>query len=189
MSKRSPRLTDAAGVSGMGWRAVHEKLVCEHVRSVRVQVARGHYNGLRLRVARLTTVTHAKVAVGGLASRAPRQNSRGASRSRQSGRKRSVARWATQSIRRSILAMPLMCGPGAIATVLGMTSLIRNSQLALASFLAIALAIVATMLVTYLCLAYAKTLLGRIGPMGIDAVTRIVGFSSPPSAEIGRAHV
>jgi hypothetical protein len=78
--------------------------------------------------------------------------------------------------------MPLMCGPGAIATVLGMTSLIRNSQLALASFLAIALAIVATMLVTYLCLAYAKTLLGRIGPMGIDAVTRIVGFSSPPSA-------
>ena len=53
------------------------------------------------------------------------------------------------------LAMPLMVGPGAIA---------------------IACAILATMLITYLCLAYAKNLFGRIGPMGIDAVTRIVGF-------------
>ena len=34
----------------------------------------------------------------------------------------------------------------------------------------------ATILVTYLCLAYAKKVVGRIGPMGIDAVTRIVGF-------------
>ena len=40
----------------------------------------------------------------------------------------------------------------------------------------ISLAIVATMLVTYLILAYAKTLIKRIGPHGIDAATRIVGF-------------
>ena len=37
----------------------------------------------------------------------------------------------------------------------------------------------ATMFVTYLCLAYAKKVLSRIGPRGIDAATRIVGFSSP----------
>jgi multiple antibiotic resistance protein len=32
------------------------------------------------------------------------------------------------------------------------------------------------MYVTYLFLAYAKNVLSRIGPRGIDAATRIVGF-------------
>jgi multiple antibiotic resistance protein len=32
------------------------------------------------------------------------------------------------------------------------------------------------MIVTYLFLANADTVLGRIGPRGIDAATRIVGF-------------
>jgi multiple antibiotic resistance protein len=74
------------------------------------------------------------------------------------------------------LAMPLMCGPGAIATTLGMTSLVERPELEIASFLTIAGAILATMFVTYLCLAYAESLLSRIGPMGIDAATRIIGF-------------
>ena len=74
------------------------------------------------------------------------------------------------------LAMPIMFGPGAIATIIGMTSLVKDSRLELASFLAIGGAILATMLVTYLCLAYAEKVIGRVGPMGIDAVTRIVGF-------------
>jgi multiple antibiotic resistance protein len=74
------------------------------------------------------------------------------------------------------LAMPIICGPGAIATTLGMTSLVKHSEFELASFLAIAGAMLATILVTYVCLAYAKKVVGRIGPMGIDAVTRIVGF-------------
>jgi multiple antibiotic resistance protein len=74
------------------------------------------------------------------------------------------------------LAMPLMFGPGAIATILGMASLIKKSEIEAASFVAIATAILATMFVTYFCLAYAKTLVGRIGPLGIDAATRIVGF-------------
>jgi multiple antibiotic resistance protein len=52
------------------------------------------------------------------------------------------------------LAMPLMCGPGAIATILGMTSTIKQSSTELASFLAIVAAILATMFVTYLCLIY-----------------------------------
>ena len=74
------------------------------------------------------------------------------------------------------LAMPIMCGPGAIATTLGMTSLVRHSEFEFVSFLAIVCAIAATMFVTYLCLAHANRVLGWIGPMGVDAVTRIVGF-------------
>jgi multiple antibiotic resistance protein len=73
------------------------------------------------------------------------------------------------------LAMPIMFGPGAIATVLGMTSTVKHSEFVFASAVAIC-AIVATMFVTYLFLAYAKTVLSRIGPKGIDAATRIVGF-------------
>src|SRR5262249_23474225 len=53
------------------------------------------------------------------------------------------------------LAMPLMFGPGAIATILGMTSTIKHSSAELASFVAIVAAIFATMSVTYLCLIYA----------------------------------
>ena len=74
------------------------------------------------------------------------------------------------------LAMPIMFGPGAIATVLGMTSLLRQSEFEIASLVAMGVAIAATMLVTYLFLAYAKKVLSRIGPRGIDAATRIVGF-------------
>jgi multiple antibiotic resistance protein len=74
------------------------------------------------------------------------------------------------------LAMPLMFGPGAIATILGMTSTIKQSSTELASFLAIVAAILATMFVTYLCLIYAGKLSEKLGPMGIDAITRIVGF-------------
>ncbi len=74
------------------------------------------------------------------------------------------------------LAMPIMFGPGAIATLVSMTSLIKHSELKVWSFVAVVLAIVATMFVTYLCLISAKRLMKRIGPMGIDAATRIVGF-------------
>jgi multiple antibiotic resistance protein len=74
------------------------------------------------------------------------------------------------------LAMPLMFGPGAIATVLGMASLVRHPFTEVPSLVAIVAAILATMGVTYLFLAYADTILGRIGPRGIDAATRIVGF-------------
>ena len=74
------------------------------------------------------------------------------------------------------LAMPLMFGPGAIATIIGMTATIKDSSSQIGSLVAISAAIVATMGVTYLCLAYAERLTQRIGPMGIDATTRIVGF-------------
>ena len=74
------------------------------------------------------------------------------------------------------LALPLMCGPGAIATILGMASTIKQSPTELASFVAVVTAILATMLVTYLCLIYAGKLSEKLGAMGIDAITRIVGF-------------
>jgi multiple antibiotic resistance protein len=74
------------------------------------------------------------------------------------------------------LAMPLMFGPGGMATVMGMTSKVRQSNAEFLSFAAIAAAIVLTMIVTYFCLVYAQKLTKKLGPMGIDAVTRIVGF-------------
>jgi len=74
------------------------------------------------------------------------------------------------------LAMPLMFGPGAIATVLGMTSLVRRPFTEFTSLAAIVAAILLTMLTTYLILAYADTVICYIGPHGIDAATRIVGF-------------
>ncbi len=74
------------------------------------------------------------------------------------------------------LAMPIMFGPGAIATLIGMTSLIRHAEAKILSFAAVSLAIVLTMLVTYLCLISAKKVMRKVGPMGIDAATRIVGF-------------
>jgi multiple antibiotic resistance protein len=74
------------------------------------------------------------------------------------------------------LAMPLMFGPGAIATVLGMTSLVRHPFTEFPSLAAIVAAILLTMLATYLILAYADPIIRYIGPHGIDAATRIVGF-------------
>jgi multiple antibiotic resistance protein len=74
------------------------------------------------------------------------------------------------------LAMPIMFGPGGIATVIGMTSLIARSQSEVASFAAVCAAFVATMAVTWLCLMRANRILLRLGRQGVDAVTRIIGF-------------
>jgi multiple antibiotic resistance protein len=74
------------------------------------------------------------------------------------------------------LAMPLMFGPGAIATIIGMASTVKHDSEEILSNIAIVAAIAATMVVTYLCLANAEKLTRKIGPMGIDAATRIVGF-------------
>jgi multiple antibiotic resistance protein len=74
------------------------------------------------------------------------------------------------------LAMPLMFGPGAIATVLGMTSLVRHPFAEFPSLAAITAAILLTMVTTYVILACADVIVKYIGPHGIDAATRIVGF-------------
>jgi multiple antibiotic resistance protein len=72
------------------------------------------------------------------------------------------------------LAMPIMVGPGAIATVLGMSSLIEHPGSGVIA--SVVLAIVLTMVVTYLSLIYARKIHSWIGPKGVDAATRIVGF-------------
>jgi multiple antibiotic resistance protein len=74
------------------------------------------------------------------------------------------------------LAIPIMFGPGALATVLGMSSMVKNPIANLGHMTAIVLAIIATMFVTYLALRYAQTILGKIGTKGVDAATRLVGF-------------
>ena len=74
------------------------------------------------------------------------------------------------------LAMPIMFGPGAMATILGMTSQVKNSATEMAGLIAVSAALVATMATTYLFLAGGKELQRRLGPRGIDAATRIVGF-------------
>lgn len=74
------------------------------------------------------------------------------------------------------LAMPIMFGPGAIATVIGLTSTIKSSGHLVLSFAAASAAVFAAIFVTYLSLVYAKTILSKIGPQGIDAASRIVGF-------------
>ena len=74
------------------------------------------------------------------------------------------------------MAMPIMFGPGAIATVMGLTSTIKESDRMVLSFLVVALAIIATMAVTCLSLIYSKAIMKKVGPQGLDAATRIVGF-------------
>ena len=73
------------------------------------------------------------------------------------------------------MAMPIMFGPGAMATVIGMSAGLK-SQVLTGGLAAILLAILATMAVTYLTLKYSQRVQGLIGPKGIDAVTRLVGF-------------
>jgi multiple antibiotic resistance protein len=72
------------------------------------------------------------------------------------------------------LAMPLMVGPGVIATVLGMASLAKPTDFL--PLVIICLAIVAAMLVTYFSLVRAGKLTRWLGLRGIDAASRIVGF-------------
>jgi multiple antibiotic resistance protein len=72
------------------------------------------------------------------------------------------------------LAMPIMVGPGVIATILGMTSLVKRHDLM--PLLVISVAILSVILITYRVLIRSEILMRRFGKMGIDAASRIVGF-------------
>ncbi len=73
------------------------------------------------------------------------------------------------------MAMPIMFGPGVLATVLGMTSL-KSSTEEWFSILMIGLAAILCMAAMYLTLTSADGIVKRIGKKGIDAATRITGF-------------
>lgn len=74
------------------------------------------------------------------------------------------------------LAMPIMFGPGGIAAILGLASTIRSDTQKLLPLLAIAAAFVLTMLMVYMTLVRASSIVKYIGAAGLDALTRIIGF-------------
>jgi multiple antibiotic resistance protein len=73
------------------------------------------------------------------------------------------------------MAMPIMFGPGVLATVLGMTSF-KSSSEEIISILMITIAAITCMSLMYLILTSADKIVKRIGKKGIDAATRITGF-------------
>ena len=73
------------------------------------------------------------------------------------------------------LALPIMFGPGVLATVLSMTSTKKGSD-DIGTIVMVAIASVACMILMYFILSSANQIMKRIGQKGIDAATRIVGF-------------
>ena len=74
------------------------------------------------------------------------------------------------------LAMPIMFGPGGIATLISMAATLHVSEQGVEAIGATSLAIIATMFTVYLSLVYSRKILKKLGPSGIDAATRITGF-------------
>jgi multiple antibiotic resistance protein len=72
----------------------------------------------------------------------------------------------------SPLAMPMLSGPGSIAVTLGFTSLATGW----ADYIAIIAGIIAMAFLTYVVLRLAGHSMKYIGPVGVNALTRIMGF-------------
>lgn len=72
----------------------------------------------------------------------------------------------------SPLAMPMLSGPGSIAVTLGFTSLATSWI----DYAAIIAGIICVAFVTYLVLRLSGKMAGLIGPVGLNAMTKIMGF-------------
>jgi multiple antibiotic resistance protein len=72
----------------------------------------------------------------------------------------------------SPLAMPMLSGPGSIAATLGFTSLASHWL----DYAAIILGIVVVAVLSYVVLRLAGRLVGLIGVVGMNAMTKIMGF-------------
>jgi len=72
----------------------------------------------------------------------------------------------------SPLAMPMLSGPGSIAVTLGFTSLAT----AWTDYIAIIAGIISIAVLTYLTLRLSGRIVGLIGPVGVNAMTKIMGF-------------
>ncbi len=72
----------------------------------------------------------------------------------------------------SPLAMPMLSGPGSIAVTLGFSSLATGWL----DYVAIIAGIVTVALCTYAVLRVSGRLVGLIGPVGVNAMTKIMGF-------------
>jgi multiple antibiotic resistance protein len=72
----------------------------------------------------------------------------------------------------SPLAMPMLSGPGSIAVTLGFTSLAKDWL----DYVAIIAGIVSVAIITYAVLRVSTRLVRIIGPVGVNAMTKIMGF-------------
>jgi multiple antibiotic resistance protein len=72
----------------------------------------------------------------------------------------------------SPLAMPMLSGPGSIAVTLGFTSLATTWT----DYIAIIAGIISVAVLTYLVLRLSGRIVGLIGPVGVNAMTKIMGF-------------
>jgi len=72
----------------------------------------------------------------------------------------------------SPLAMPMLSGPGSIAVTLGFTSLATHPV----DYVAIIAGIGVVALITYVTLRLSSRIVKFIGPVGLNAMTKIMGF-------------
>jgi multiple antibiotic resistance protein len=72
----------------------------------------------------------------------------------------------------SPLAMPMLSGPGSIAVTLGFTSLAKGWI----DYVAIIAGITAVAVITYAVLRLSGRIVKLIGPVGVNAMTKIMGF-------------
>ena len=72
----------------------------------------------------------------------------------------------------SPLAMPMLSGPGSIAVTLGFTSLATGWT----DYVAIIAGIIAVAIITYVVLRLSGNIVKLIGPVGVNAMTKIMGF-------------
>lgn len=72
----------------------------------------------------------------------------------------------------SPLAMPMLSGPGSIAVTLGFTSLATTWT----DYIAIIAGIVSVAALTYFVLRLSGRIVNLIGPVGVNAMTKIMGF-------------
>lgn len=76
----------------------------------------------------------------------------------------------------SPMAMPLMAGPGAIASVLAVTTKIESSKDQVMSFTGVTLAILVTAGISWIALRESGNVLRVLGVNGANALTKLMGF-------------
>jgi multiple antibiotic resistance protein len=74
------------------------------------------------------------------------------------------------------LGIPLFAGPGAITTVMIYISYAMGMSDPVFDVLSVFLAIIITVIISYLLLKYAEPIFGRMGKTGANAFTRIMGL-------------
>ena len=77
------------------------------------------------------------------------------------------------------LAMPMLSGPGSIAVIIGMAAKISendNFMLRLGGYAVVGIGILVTVVICWFVLRSSTRIIKILGPTGIDALTRIMGF-------------